>query len=309
MLDGLVADGADVVGDVVVSACGYPGCTYEGEHRPYRGKRDMPSVTAVTGLVDDDKSRSFAWSAALIAASQAVHHGDNWSGLAGQMSDRAIRAGHTECIEQKEGLCKACEFLRSEHDRRWKAKAALGSHVHHMALSWAQGDDVDVDTVCSPYMDALEKFYRDCDPEFHVLESTVLYDTSRSHAYRGQLDFVATLTRGVQRRKGLWDIKTGSYWPVEQTLQLSGYRFAKHLTDWSTGEEVKCGPVPQVAEAGVLLLGADGEYRLVELPADGDAHAVFLRQVDLWHWCKRMRRWEKDHPSGIEPNDEKETAA
>ena len=271
--------------------CGYPGCDWNGLHRPY-ARAGLPSVTEIAELLDDGKARSFAWSASLIAAATAVHAPDTYQGLIGVMTDKAAKHGFEECTQTKDGLCKACAFLRSEFDRRWKAKADLGTHVHHLALSWAKGEDVDEDPVTRPYLDALEKFYLDCQPEFSHLETTILYDRSPSHSYRGQFDFIATLTRDEgERRKGLWDIKTGSFYPVSQTLQLSGLRYSNWVTDWTDGQEVTVEKMPPVLEAGVLLLQADGTYRLIALPADGEAHSSFLRLRDLHRWSRQVKKW------------------
>ena len=278
-----------------MTACKYPLCGAELDHRPYSRARDgIPSASTIAELLDDGKARSFAWSASLIAAATAVHQPDSYQGLIGVMTDLAVKNGFNECTHTKDGLCKACAFLRSEFDRQWKAKADLGTHIHHLALSWAQGQEVDEDPVTRPYLDALERFYQDCKPEFHLLESTILYDKTPGLSYRGQFDFIATLNRDGERRKGLWDIKTGSFYPVSQTLQLAGYRGATWITDWSSGKEVKAGPMPAVAEAGVLLLQPDGEYRLIALPADGDAHGAFLRCRDLFRWSREVQRWAKE---------------
>jgi hypothetical protein len=263
-----------------VSGCGW--CGLETGARPYSRKRDLPSVTTVTGLIDGGKSRSFGWAAAGIAATTAVHRAEEW-----------INLGTEGCTHDKTGFCPACRYIRSRFDEEWRTKANLGTHVHHLALSWASGEPADVDDASAPYMDALEAFYTDCQPNFELLEATVVYDQPRSHGYRGQFDFIATLTRSGERRRMLVDIKTGSFHPVEQTLQLAAYRGAQHLTDWSSGSEVKTGRMPPVAEAGVLLLQPDGNYRLIDLPANGDAHAVFLRLVDAHRWTRDITKWAK----------------
>lgn len=268
-----------------MSVCGH--CQTDIGSRPYAGKRDFPSATTIAGSYDDGKSRSFAWSASLIAATTAVHHPDTWSGL-----------GAEGCNEEKDGLCPACRYLRSEFDRRWNAKAALGTHIHHLLLSWSEGVEIDVDDASEPYIDAAEKFLLDAEPAWVEVERTVLYDSPRSHGYRGQLDWIAEINCPVcppgSRCKWLGDWKSGGFYPKSQTLQLSAYRCAQHLTDWQGRDEIKEGPVPAVAHAGVCLLGDDGNYQLIELPANGDAHAVFLRLRDAWGWHKQMTKWERE---------------
>lgn len=301
-----------------MSACGY--CGQDDGGRPYARKRDFPSTTAVSSLLDDGKSRSFGWAASMIAATTAVHHPKDWEGLLGIQSDRAIQNGHVdECTHDKDGLCKACTYLRSEFDRQWSAKANLGNHIHHLALSWARGEEVDEDETTRPFLDALERFYLYHAPTWVEMERTVLYDSPKSHGYRGQFDGIAELdcpacppVDGIPPRcRWMVDFKTGSYYPVEQTLQLSGYRYAQHLTRWEKGVETIEGPVPTVAHAGVILLGPDGHYRLGELPANATAHGTFLRLRDAWAWSKQMTKWAKEHPigAGSEMTTEEEAAA
>lgn len=279
-----------------MTGCKYPGCDYDiSGHRPYSRKRDgIASASKIASMIDDGKARSFAWAATLIAATEAVHHHNNWSGLVGQMSDTAVRNRIEECTHEKDGLCKACAYLRSEFDRQWTAKADLGTHVHHLALDWARGLEVECDTRCDPYMDALERFYKDCQPEWIELERTVFYsDNVRTSRYRGQFDWIATITLDGQRIRFLGDIKTGKYYPVEQTIQLALYRYA-NLTTWADGKETVGKPVPTVDAAGVLLLGDDGTYQLIPLPANRDAHGTAMRLLQVMEWAKQVEKWEKD---------------
>ena len=276
--------------------CKYAGCDHESDHRPYSKDR-IPSVSTIAGLLDNNKSRGFAWSASLIAASVAVHEPERWRGLVDQMTDRAAQNGYHECTQTKDGLCKACNYLRSEHDRVWRAKADLGGHVHHLALQWAQGEKVLTDPIVDPYMDALQGFYGAHGPLFVELERTVLCDSPKVLSYRGQFDFIADIRcpdPAHERCRWLIDIKTGGFHVLEQTLQLVGYRNATHITDWKDGTETIIRSMPAVGHCGVLLLGGDGEFRLVELAADNKAAKAFTQLRDLWGFAERMRRWEKD---------------
>lgn len=208
-----------------MTVCGH--CQTDIGSRPYAGKRDFPSATTIAGAYDDGKSRSFAWSASLIAATTAVHHPDTWSGL-----------GTEGCNEEKDGLCPACRYVRSEFDRRWNAKAALGTHIHHLLLSWSEGVEIDVDAASEPYIDAAEKFLLDTEPRWVEVERTVLYDSPRSHGYRGQLDWIAEINCPVcppgSRCKWLGDwkglsldtpIPTPSGWTTMAAVQVGDLVF------------------------------------------------------------------------------------
>lgn len=288
------------------STCAYPSCQYDDSgHRPYARLRDgLPSASTVAGCLDaGDKARAFSWSAALIAATTAVHETDRWWNLPTHL-DNGRPCAHQPWIDgedgKESGLCRCCRFIRSEFDRVWRAKANLGSHIHHLALSWAKGENVETDPTTEPYMDALEKFYLEHQPDFHALERTVRYADELGRDYRGQFDFIAYLNYGYNTaRTGLWDIKTGSFHPVEQTLQLAGYRYATWLTDWEYPEkgsshEYHTGDMPVVDEAGILMLHDTGEYELIALPADRAAFKVFLGLREDWAWARGIEKWEKE---------------
>ena len=190
-------------------------------HRPYAYKRDgIPSVSAVAGLLDGGKSSSFGWVAATIGARWAVH------------SDALTDFSTANCDHEAKQYCERCAFLRSRFDAEWAAKADLGTHVHHMALSWAQGEAFVDDAVSAPYVDALEKFYADHEPWSGELpcERTV-EGNQADHEYRGQFDAIGTFMWEGQRRRGLIDFKTSAHvYFLEDTAQLAAYRFADSLT-------------------------------------------------------------------------------
>ena len=273
-----------------MTTCKYPGCDYdESDHRPYARLRDgVPSVTTVSSSLDtSDRGRAFAWSASLIAADMGVHHTDQWWNLPNHPCDHTPR-----------GLCQACRFIRSEFDRKWKAKMALGGHIHHLALSWAKGEDADIDATTEPYMDALQSFYEQEEPEFLYLERTVRSDAGGANAmYRGQFDFIAKTN--PLGHTGLWDIKTGGFYPVEQTLQLAAYRHANWLTIWDGRQEIKDKPMPYVDHAGVLMLRDDGSYELIELPADLRAYHRFTGLLLSWQWAKDIEKWNKQRKENV----------
>lgn len=273
--------------------CRYPGCNHIGEHRPY-SKDAIPSVSTIAGLLNDGKAGAFGWAASLLTASEAVHS-DEWLKHTGKMTDRAVENGYETCQHHKDGLCQACDYLRRHHDKVWRGKADLGTHIHHLALDWAQNKKVEVDPITNDYMDALEQFYRRHQPKFVELERTVLY-TVPSLAYRGQFDFIADLYCPAHKQVCRWlvDIKTGGFHPVEQTLQLSGYRFAHYMTRWVNKVEERVGPMETVRHAGVLMLQGDGEFKLTELPADRSAHRVFLQLRLAWSFARQVNEQFKE---------------
>lgn len=275
--------------------CPWPGCEVAQQRRPYATKNDgIPSVTTVIDVLDDHRSRSFGWAASAIAARVAVHEGDSWIDM-----DRA------NCHPETKDFCVACRFIRSQFDRDWRTKADLGTHCHHIAESWATGAEAEVDDASAPYVDALEKFYVEHAPEFLFTEQTVSYGQDkpdqRSHRFRGTFDAIAWLSVGRERDRWLLDWKTSSgVYPAAYTMQMAAYKGATALTDWSEGSENIIGKMPRVDHCGVVWLRADGEFRLVELPVDGNSFGHFLRVIDLYHYQRRMDAWTRAHAADWE---------
>lgn len=265
--------------------CQYPGCDAVDPQPPYRYLRDgVPSVTAISGMLDLGKSAAFGYAGSLIAATVAIHQPERLEGMS--ISD---------CTHEKEGLCAACRFLRQEHATQWDKKATFGSHIHHLACSWAEGEEVDEDEASKPYLDAIEAFYNDTVPSWLLTERTVGY-REPALQYRGKFDGIVDVTCPVcangNRCRWLVDWKTGRFYPAEQCLQLSAYRYA-WLTEWDGKTEVFVEPVPDVDHCGVVLLSGEGTYELKELPANRDAHQVFLNLRDSWGWHKAITEWAK----------------
>ena len=192
------------------------------------------------------------------------------------------------------GLCPACKFLRSQFDWQTREKAALGNHVHHLAASWASGEDVESDEVTDPFLDGLEQWYGTYHPKFVAVEQTVYYQAG-IRQYVGSFDLLiehdCTCETASEdfRCLGLYDIKTGiGQWDKEWILQLSAYRYAKSFTRWEKGKQTITGPMPVVAHSGVLWLHDDGRAEIVPVETNAVAHNQFLRLLDLYQWQKRV---------------------
>jgi hypothetical protein len=264
-----------------MSSCGYPGCEWKGESRPY-ARKGTPSVTTIISMANlGEKARKFAWAAAELAAVKATHYFD-WG--------NAPVEPCTEDHAVKPGLCRTCKLFRSEFDRVWSAKAALGNHCHHLAASWAEGAEVASDPVIDPYLDGLEAWYGTYKPAWQYLEQTVCYRRKRL-AYVGTLDAIAEIDCPLhpgERCTWLLDIKTGEgQWYSEWTLQLSAYAYSDHLTTWVDGTEHKGISTPPVAHAGVIWM-QPGEAQLLPVEINAEAHNQFLRLLDVLNWERRF---------------------
>ena len=263
-----------------MTACCY--CHQDFGARPYARLRDgIPSVTTVLEVSNfGAKSHKFAWAATEIAAVTAVHGGPEWANLGteGCTHDHAVYPG----------LCPACRFLRSEFHRRWTAKANLGNHLHHLAESWSKGEDVETDDTTGPFINALESWYGDAEPDFFETEATLLYDEAKINTYRGTCDVIADINCPVcvgERCRWLLDYKsTEGWWDTEWRIQLAAYRCANWVTLWEDKTEIKARRMPTVAHAGILQLRSDGTYRCEELEAGAAEFNIFVSLRHAWRW-------------------------
>jgi hypothetical protein len=295
-----------------MSKCGYEGCDVDTGARPYANK-GVPSVTTIIDQANlGDRARAFTWYGGEKAAIAAVHDTAKWWDLPSTVGDKPCTKDHKICaicdrpkadhVKQVldhrfvSGLCKACNWLRSQAHYDTKAKGDLGGHLHHLALSWAQGQGVETDEVTDPYMDGLEAWYAQYQPQWAALEQTVYYQ-SGPREYVGSFDALGSLLCSCElaseggRCLYLLDIKTGSgQWDLEWMLQLSAYRYAQKLTEWADGKQHVTGKMPVVAHTAVLWLHDTGQAELVPVDTDAETFNTFLRLADLYTWEKRAEK-------------------
>lgn len=250
-----------------------------------KGTHNAPSVSTVLGTLNKP---GLPWGAARETALFAVFHQDEWIDLSEQ---------------------DAVNRLRTHHRGVWDAKAQNGTSVHDFALSWSQGQEVEVPAELDGYMDALEAFYRDNEPVFVEMEQTVIYD-EKGQEFGGSFDAVMGFGAGeFVDRTLIVDYKTGKRYPIETTLQLSAYRACKKIGVYDeAGQLVSTRPMPATAGGAVLYLHDDGSYELLEVPANGDAFACFLRLRTVWEWNLNMEKWVKAHPEQRHGKSEAEVA-
>lgn len=301
-----------------MTKCGYPDCLVDTDARPY-ARKGTPSVTTIIGGANlGDRARAFTWYGGEKAAIAAVHDTANWWNLpttvdgkpcakdhkicavCGQLKAEHPNGRHPDGHKFVSGLCKACNWLRSQAHYDTKAKGDLGGHLHHLALSWAQGDGIETDQVTDPFMDGLESWYKLYKPQWTGLERTVYYQ-SGPREYVGSFDALGWLVCECElaneggRCLYLLDIKTGSgQWDLEWMLQLSGYRYAQSLTEWRDGKQHITGKMPIVSHTAVLWLHDTGEAELVPVETDAETFNTFLRLVDLYTWEKRAEKRLRD---------------
>jgi hypothetical protein len=201
------------------------------------------------------------------------------------------------------------------------AAAERGTIVHAVNEAWSAGQEVDIAELVyaatsrdkqpvtqwqgredfivrdiDAYVDALERFWVDYQPQTVGSEEVVIHD-DRSHSFCGQRDWTVRL-RGVDGTT-LVDLKSidkestprdpikGIYMD-KYRLQLAAYRGAKQLATFDAdGVEVSRTDNYPIAQCCVLALRSDGTYQLVEVRAGGDEFAHFLRLVDMHHWITK----------------------
>lgn len=165
----------------------------------------------------------------------------------------------------------------------WKAKADRGTRVHGHLEKFLTGEDIDQADDEKGFVDALEKFIIEHEPAMVEQEAIVLSDLG----YGGRFDLLATLADDDHQSLGLIDLKTGSPYAVEHTLQLSAYRYADGIATYDEdGNLSNLRPLPQIDWTACLYVADDGTYRLVRYPADETAFRAFCALLEAYKWTR-----------------------
>ena len=160
------------------------------------------------------------------------------------------------------------------HNKEWKEKADRGTRIHNHCERWLRGDPVEALPDEKRYLDALQDFFHERDPEPISVEQVVLSDLG----YGGRFDFIALF----DGQHTLVDVKTGRPYPLEHTLQLSAYSHADGIAVYNeSGSLDSLDALPLIERAGCLYLNDQGEYTFTEYPANELAFAVFQGLLDV----------------------------
>lgn len=169
-----------------------------------------------------------------------------------------------------------------DYRQEWTAKASTGTRVHSVCEDWLLERESEVEDSDQGCVDALEKFWLDCQPVKIECEAIVLSD----RGYGGRMDMIAQL---ADYRVVLIDVKTGRPYPTEHTLQLSAYRYGDGIATYDAGGMLaSLRPIPTVDACACLYVHGDGTYDLTEYPADKTAHEHFCALLEVYRWAKRI---------------------
>lgn len=274
--------------------------------RPYAKQRTYPSVTTVIGVMDKPGLR---WGTAKETALFAYFQRDEWEQL---------------------GEADAIERIRKHHDVLWSARAGIGTLLHSVNEAWSWDEDADLPELIDamdrkpklwqgrtdvaiadvqPYVDGLEKFWNDWQPDTIATEEVVRLP-DKQVGYIGQCDWRAVLGGSVWRldlkttAKSEGDIKpyTDSWRP-----QLAAYDRAPEIV-YYTPEGVEDGTAPneRAERFGIIHLRGDGDYSLIEVDAGDDAYEAFTAMRQVYDWTKSHTR---PTPKFLTPPTRTEAAA
>ncbi len=156
--------------------------------------------------------------------------------------------------------------------------AARGTKVHKILADAALGkglpDPFDVPGL-EGYLEAIDRFLTDNEPEFAEVEEQVYSD---DYQYAGTLDGFCTFRAGKYRHQwARYDAKTGRVYPESHFPQLAAYDRAAEERGYGESD-VRL----------VLDLKPTGKYRLVESVDTFEDFLVLKR-----HWDSIQRRKEK----------------
>lgn len=248
------------------------------KYRVESGGAFVPGVTTVLGVNDKP---AFKWTSAKIAATTAVENGRRKRSIVPKHRAKllASRGNSKTSVNNRElGNLGSdndiyIHFCRGEFDRQWREKAKKGNRVHDVAEKWTKGEAVDVAHEDSLYVDALEKFHRECRPLFHLTECVVL---NKDLGYGGRFDTITTLYEWqsldgdsfegtdwgwVALGTYLLDYKTGGEYEDSVAMQTIGYMDCK-LPVYKNGTLVDFLDLPELDGARIVYLKDDGTYIL-----------------------------------------------
>lgn len=280
--------------------------------KPTRPKFNVPGVTTIVGMLDKP---GLAWGAAKETALLAVNDQQRW---------------------QRLPKPEAVELVRTHFRRVWDLKAETGTIVHEVALTWARGQEADLEKLLAldskgrertwtaderaevqrrviGCVDALELFYLEQRPKWRYTEQTVVhpysgyspekpYKVDPKTAYAGCFDGDGELR---EHGPGLWDFKTGKRYPTEVTLQVAGgYAHAPLLGHYADdGRLLSVEPYEAPPKRGSIWLHDDGTYEVLELPNGRKPYVSFMRLRRMHADLAEMRKWEKEHPDPYAETD------
>ena len=171
----------------------------------------------------------------------------------------------------------------------WKKKAERGTRVHDVAEKFLRDEDADVHDTDVAHVEGVKRFIRDHNPQVIALEKIALSE----QGYGGRFDWAVSLSGA----NWLLDLKTGHQSPVEPTLQLSAYRYADGIAVYDDeGTLTGLTPLPEFDHAGCLYVNDQGEYSIVEYPADRAAWENFCALLRVYKWTRsqQMKQLKKE---------------
>lgn len=153
--------------------------------------------------------------------------------------------------------------------KEWNDKMHRGTRIHSHCESWLREEDVEAQPDEAPYLDALASFFKNEDPYPLEIERVVL----SSKGYGGRLDFIAR----IGGETTLVDVKSGSPYPLEHSLQLAAYRHADGMAVYGEdGNLARVEPLPTIDRAGCLYLKNDGTYDFTIYETGNVVYSLFL---------------------------------
>ncbi|QDF14202.1 exonuclease [Microbacterium phage IAmGroot] len=214
-----------------------------------------PGVTSI--LKNLDKSFLQFWSAKMVAE-EAVNNLDVLQDFMRRSPEAAI------------------DMLKRAPQRNTKAAADMGSAAHDIFERMAAGESINpryLHDDLQPFARHYAEFLDVCQPEFVAMEETVWSD---EHQYAGSFDALAKIDGQL-----IWlDNKTTRSGIHEEVgLQLSAYRYAKHLLR-PDGTRVPNKPGDGAA---VLHIRPEG-WHLTPVRADEQMFELFLNLRAVFEW-------------------------
>jgi hypothetical protein len=176
-------------------------------------------------------------------------------------------------LSMEEALGSYQQFTKNAQD--------LGTTIHHFAEDYANGQQVDINTLdekLKPYAEAFMQFIDLHKPRVLFTEVCVF---NLTHGYAGTADLIAILSNG---KTAILDWKTGKNTYKESHLQQMAYANA----EWIYTKDKKVIPMVKVDEQYLVHLKSNGTAHLIPVKED---FSKFTKLLNVYPVCQWLAEW------------------
>ena len=272
------------------------------------GRKAAPSVTKIirplqdTNILSQAKAKQTAAIAALEDALRPARIHMHRTALAEKYEGwKPWQHKKNAKVDLKDDEQVYFDWLRMEVDRRWKAKADLGSRVHGHVYDLSMGRDIEALDDELQFIHAWEWYVEENEVEFipSATERVVVHPNPLGDdtlEFGGRDDLFAIHHAGKHQGLVVNDYKTGGKYPTQVTLQLAGYGNGLGFATYDEEGKVtdQYDPLPDWKLAISTYLHDDGTYEAWRAPVTPATFIAFLDLRRVLKFQDTMTPYEKE---------------